>query len=309
MTTLSQRLALLAEPVRIRILALLEQQELVVGELVRILQLPQSTVSRHLKALRTAGWIERRSEGTAPLMHMPAPPADGAELWAVVRAEFVTSDQAAEDHARLEAVLDARAADPSTFFGRMHARWDAIRSELFGESFAMHALLALLPRESVVADLVCGTGALLADLAPWCRGVHGIDRESAMIKAARQRLSEVPNATLWLGGIEDLPLESEVLDAALCTLVLHHIAQIDRALGEVARVLRRDGRAIIVDMQSHDRDEYRRTMGHAHLGFDREHLEQHAEQAGLRLQRWVPLPPSPEALGPPLFLAVLTRRS
>ena len=80
MTTLSQRLALLAEPVRIRILALLEQQELVVGELVRILQLPQSTVSRHLKALRTAGWIERRSEGTAALMHMPAPPADGAEL-------------------------------------------------------------------------------------------------------------------------------------------------------------------------------------------------------------------------------------
>jgi SAM-dependent methyltransferase len=307
MNELTQRLSLLSEPVRIRILALLQREELGVGEVVRVLQLPQSTVSRHLKALRVAGWIERRAEGTAGLFRMVAPPAGAAPLWEVVRADFVTSSQAEEDQARLQAVLAARVEDPSTFFGRMHARWDALRTELFGTDFAMPALLSLVAPRLVVADLGCGTGAALLELAPVCNQVIGVDREQAMLDAASERLGAAGNVELHLGGLEALPLREQSIDAALCMLVLHHVQDLDTALGEVRRVLRPGGRAVVVDMSAHDREEYRRTMGHQHLGFSAGDLRRLAEGAGLMLTSYRPLPPATDALGPPLFVAVLTR--
>ncbi|MCO4747894.1 MAG: metalloregulator ArsR/SmtB family transcription factor [Proteobacteria bacterium] len=309
MNALSQRLSLLAEPVRVRLLSLLDREELGVGEIVRVLQLPQSTVSRHLKALRVAGWIERRSEGTAGLFQMDAPPSGAGALWAVVRDDFRGSAQASEDEARLAAVLAAREEDPSTFFGRMHARWDALRTELFGEAFSTPALLALLARDWVVADLGCGTGSALVELAPVCDRVIGVDREQAMLDAAAVRLDGEDGVELLRGGLEDLPLPDATLDAALCMLVLHHVERLDSAFGEIQRVLKPRGRAVIVDMVSHDRSEYRRTMGHHHLGFSRSELEAQADAAGLRLTAHRPLTPTPDALGPPLFLAVLERDS
>lgn len=307
MNEITDRLSLLSEPVRIRILALLEREELGVGEIVRTLQLPQSTVSRHLKALRVAEWIERRAEGTAGLFRMAAPPAGAGALWEVVRGEFQSSPQCAEDMARLSAVVAARFEDPHTFFGRMHARWDALRDELFGSDFAMPALLSLVAPRLVVADLGCGTGEALEQLAPVCNQVIGVDREQAMLDAAAERLGAAGNVELRLGGLEDLPLREQSLDAALCMLVLHHIADLERALGEVRRVLRPGGRAVVVDMGAHDREEYRRSMGHQHLGFSAASLRAHAEASGLMLTSYRPLPPATEALGPPLFVAVLTR--
>lgn len=302
---MQRELALLAEPIRVRLLTLLEREELAVGELMQVVQLPQSTVSRHLKILRDAGWIQRRSEGSAGWFRTVGDLPELA-LWELVRDAHLQDALAAEDEERLAAVLTARAIDSRTFFGAMHEQWDALRSQLFGESFITPALLALLPPESVVAELGCGTGPNLVDLAPCATRVIGIDREARMLDAARRRTHDLPNVDLRLGGLEDLPLADREIDLALCVLVLHHVADLERAFTEMARALRPGGRVAITDMRRHNRTAYRDSMGHAHLGFDPEDL-QAVLPPGLEILRYAPLRPDPEMQGPPLFTAVVRR--
>jgi ArsR family transcriptional regulator len=306
METVTRDLSVLSEAVRIRILALLEREELGVGELCRVVQLPQSTVSRHLKVLQVAGWIRRRAEGTNGMFRVDPQAVDpvGWRLWEVVREAWLPSRQWEEDQVRLAALLASR-TEAASFFGRRHAEWDALRRELFGEGFLTAGLVALLPEHWTVADLGCGTGPALVELAPAVRRVIGIDREPRMIEAARARTHELPNVEVRQGGLEALPLEDGEIDAATCMLVLHHVPDPSAAFREVRRVLRPGGRLVLIDMIAHDREDWARAMGHHHLGFDEATLVGWASEGGLRPSSVRPLPPAPEAQGPPLFLAVL----
>lgn len=301
-------LAVLSEPVRVRLLAVLEEAELGVTELVRVLQLPQSTVSRHLKALRTAGWIRRRTVGTASLHGADLDTVDpvGQQLWNVVGDAFRATHQAREDRVRLAAALAER-DEGDSFFGRVHAEWDALRRELFGDTYLAAALAALLPADWTVADLGCGTGEILALLAPGVHRVIGVDREPRMLEAAAERTRSFHNVDLRQGALDALPLRDGEVHAATCLLVLHHVEAVDGALREAHRVLREEGRLVVVDMRAHDRRDWRHTMGHRHLGFDRAALVELARERGLDLVAWRDLPPAPEAQGPPLFLAVFGR--
>jgi ArsR family transcriptional regulator len=304
---LHRQLALLAEPTRARLLYVLEDEELAVGELVQALQLPQSTVSRHLKALKDAGWIRRRAEGSAGWFRM-VDPLDGtaAALWAVVRPRHEASAQATEDRERRQAVLEARRVDSTTFFGRMHEQWDALRTELFGESFILPALLGLLSDPGTIVELGCGTGPNLTALAPVATRIIGVDREARMLDAARQRTEEFANIELREGWLEDLPLQTGEANMALCILVLHHVPDLRAAFDEMARVVAPGGRIAITDMRTHERTAYRDTMGHAHLGFDAPTVQAHLP-AALSLARWTDLPADPASQGPGLFTAVLER--
>ncbi len=134
---LLRSLAALGDAARLRLLRLVEQQELSVGELAKVLQLPQSTVSRHLKLLHDGRWIVRRSEGTASLYRMDAEAlsTEGQQLWEVVRRQFGSTPTLDEDHHRLVEVLAERSPDSKAFFGRIVGEWDRLRAELFGEAF------------------------------------------------------------------------------------------------------------------------------------------------------------------------------
>lgn len=158
---------LVGDPVRLRVVRLLEREELGVGELARILQLPQSTVSRHLKVLLDAGWVHRRHQGTAGLHRVDLASIDetAKALWSIAKRQ-VDAAHAASDDARLAGALADRRTDSRTFFGRVGGEWNALRRELFGNSFAHEAMLSLLDPAWTVADLGCGTGdvaELLAD--------------------------------------------------------------------------------------------------------------------------------------------------
>ena len=300
----------LSEPLRVRLLSVLEQAELGVGELSRVLQLPQSTTSRHLKVLRVGGWITGRSVGAAkffrPTVETLPPPA--AELWAVVRAGVEGSAHDVEDRARLESVLAARRMDSRTFFGRHAGDWDEVRRELFGERFTLPAILELIPSGWTVLDLGCGTGATTELLAPAVRRVIAVDREQAMLDAAARRLGDTPGVELRQGELTDLPVADGEADAAICILVLHHVEDAARALCEAARILRPGGQLLLVDMVAHDRQDYRRTMGHAHLGFDQPTLARLCDGTTLTLARYRALPPDPDASGPGLFVARFQRK-
>ncbi len=304
-TPIYDHLTTLSEPLRVRLLRVLEQEELGVGELARIVQAPQSTVSRHLKVLHDRGWLDRRSAGTANLFSLAlAQPPGGDVLWTVVRDQL--DGAYGEDLRRLRAVLAQRPTDSRDFFSRLGGDWDALRQELYGGGFWLPTLLALLPGDQVVADLGCGAGGTLVTLSPVARQVVGVDREAAMLDAARERTRDCDNVTLVQGPLEDLPLADDSLDLALCTLVLHHVHRPGDALAEARRVLRPGGRLVLLDMDAHTRDDYRRTMGHQHLGFSDSALRALADTAGLALCRRRLLPPDPQVQGPPLFLAVLT---
>jgi ubiquinone/menaquinone biosynthesis C-methylase UbiE/DNA-binding transcriptional ArsR family regulator len=298
---LYQHLHTLAEPIRVRILLLLSKAELGVGELARVTQLPQSTVSRHLKALRLDGWVSRRSEGTSSLFRLGELKPHPAELWRVVSAQAELDSTVLR---RLEMVLESRKMDDNGFFRRVAERWDQLRVELYGDNFFVPTLLALLPREYAVADIGCGTGEVLALLASSVSRVIGVDREQAMLDAAARRCEHFSNIELKLGEIDSLPIDDQALDAALCMLVLHHLSDVEGAFYEARRVLKPGGRLIVLDMVAHNRRDYRTSMGHRHLGFSQDLITHLAANAQLSLLRFQEIPPDPEAQGPALFVAV-----
>jgi len=300
---LTDRLALLSEMTRLRLLRLLEAEELGVGELASILQLPQSTVSRHLKTLLEKNWIIRRSEGTASMYRLVVESlnAESRELWELARRQLGTPPQVRQDDHRLKQVLAKRATDTIAYFGRVGGEWDAVRSELFGSSFVDEALLALLDPRWIVADLGCGTGDIAARLAPLVSAVHVVDMSKAMLAAARKRLGGHSNVKFHHGDLTNLPLADESVDAAVISLVLHHVADPETAIAEAARILRPRGRLLVIDMLEHDREQYRQTMGHKWLGFHPSRMAEWFTAAGLGAQRTIHLPSDPSAKGPDLF--------
>ena len=298
-------LSMLGDVARVRLLRLVEQAELGVGELAIASQLPQSTVSRHLKALHEHGWIVKRVEGTASFYRLlpQALDADLRQLWETTRDRIVTSPVFNDDANRLKQVLGSRRGDSQAFFGRIGGEWHEMRRELFGTGFGPEAMLGLFDPNWVVADLGCGTGDVSQRLAPIVREVIAIDREPAMLEACRKRLGDHEGIQFIEADLSDLPLEDGSLDAAVIMLVMHHIAEPQKVLLETSRVLRRGGRALIVDMVGHERDEYRHDMGHEHLGFDEPTVRGWAEPAGFGRSTWRRLPSSPDGKGPGLFAA------
>ena len=182
-----------------------------------------------------------------------------------------------------------------------------MRDELFGDRFHLAALAALAESSWTVADLGCGTGQVSAALAPFVAHVIAVDSSAAMLQAAKKRLSRFDNIELRRGELEALPIDDARLDAATLMLVLHHVPEPERALGEIARVLKPRGRAVVVDMLPHDRDSYRQQMGHVWLGFSDEHVRRLFQEAGFEDVRIVSLPPDAKAKGPGLFVATARR--
>ena len=302
-------LASLADTTRSRILLLLDGHELTVSELCGIVQLPQSTVSRHLKALADSGWVTARAEGTSHLYTMMRGELDTAarRLWLLVREQVGPSAAAAQDERRLRAALAARRTTSQEFFASSAGQWDRLRDELFGDRFHLAAMAALADPAWAVGDLGCGTGQVAAALAPFVAHVIAVDGSAAMLQAAKKRLHGIDNVELRRGDLEALPIDDRRLDAAMITLVLHHLPEPGRALAEMARVLKPGGRAIVVDMQPHERENYRQQMGHVWLGFGHEHLRRLMTDAAFDDVRIVPLPPDARAKGPELFVATARR--
>ena len=302
-------LSSLSDATRSRLLLLLERHELTVSELCRIVQLPQSTVSRHLKALGDGGWLTARSEGTSRLYTMTRDELDPAarRLWTLVREQVAAAPASAQDQRRLQAALAARRTTSQEFFSSSAGQWDKLRDELFGDRFHLAALAALADPEWVLGDLGCGTGQVSAALAPFVARVVAVDASAAMLQAAKRRLHGSSNVELRRGELEALPIDDGRLDAATLMLVLHHVAEPERALAEVARVSKPGGRIVVVDMLPHDRESYRQQMGHVWLGFADDHVARLLAGAGFAGTRVTPLPPDARAKGPGLFVASARR--
>jgi ArsR family transcriptional regulator len=299
----------LADPKRLRILHLLEGHELGVVELCDILQSPQSTISRQLKVLGDCGWVRSRRQGTTHLYRtiLDELEPSARRLWLVARQQTRQTPAVLQDQLRLERRLRQRTRDSQSFFAGAAAEWDKLRGELYGDKFSQAATLSLLPKTYQVADLGCGTGQIAGTIAPYVKQVIGVDNSPAMLKAAARRLTGIENVELRRGELSAVPIDSATCDAAVLVLALTYLQDPQIALAEMARILKPGGKAVIIDLLPHDRDDFRRQLGQRWLGFELEKINRWQSQAGFKSIESRPLPTESGAKGPALFLAVAIR--
>jgi len=306
------------DPMRLRMLHLLTREELAVGEIVRILDLPQSTVSRHLKALREAGLVADRPMGPSAYYRatLVAEAGDGGEasVHDALADLLARTDLAPVDRRRLDEALAMRASQGDDFFDRMGLRWDALRESCFGRTFHLEALVHLLPREWTVADLGVGTGYLLPTLARHFRRVIGVDVSRPMLELSAHRAGEggLENVELRHGRLEALPLADGEIDLAIALLIIHHVSDVRLVTEEIARALRSGGRLLAVEIHPHDNEGFRQHMADRHRGLAPEQLAQQLRAADFeRIDHWdYPYLDRPEhelAPLPPLYALVATK--
>ncbi len=299
----------LSDTTRSRLLLVVEGHDFTVSELCTILQMPQSTVSRHLKVLVDDGWLTSQPDGTARRYRMVGNRLDepARELWGLVRERAGELPAARQDALRVKSVLAGRTSRSQEFFASAAGDWDRLRREMFGEHVDMQALLGLIDDSWCVGDLGCGTGRVAETLAPFVERVVAVDGSREMLAAAGDRLRGLDNVELRSGQLESLPLQDGELDAALLFLVLHHVLDPEQVLAEVARVIRPGGRLLVADMTSHDRHAYQDTMGHVWLGFTEQQIRGWLSHAGFERCTYHAVPPDPDASGPAVFTASARR--
>lgn len=304
-TEIFDDLSTLADATRSRMLVLLERHELTVSELCTVLQLPQSTVSRHLKTLADAGWVTSRRDGTSRYytLSLDDREAHVRRLWSLLRDQVSVTAAADQDARRLKNVLTRRQSKSQEFFDSTAGQWDKVRAELFGAGSYLQVLPGLIDESWTLGDLGCGTGQVASALAPFVARLIAVDRSGEMLQAARRKLRDFPDAEVRRGELEALPIADDELDAATLILVLHHLPDPAAALSEAYRVLKRGGRLVIADMLPHDREEYRQQMGHVWLGFAEEQTHRLLAGAGFDRVRITPVPVNHAAKGPALFVA------
>ena len=300
-----RRLATLSDPTRLRLLRVLERAELGVSDLCDVLQLPQSTISRHLKVLADEHWLTHRRRGTTNLYRLLLDELDPSarEQWLLVRRQTDDWSTFEHDALRLAAALERHSRDSQKFFASAAGRWDETRDELYGKRFLVDSVSALLPSDWTVADLGCGTGTVTAALARSVERVVGVDNSQPMLTAAKQRLSEFDNVSLKHGDLESLPLDDATCDAALAVLVLTYVPAPIDVIHEAARILKPGGKFVVVDLLRHDQEDFRRSMNQLSRGFGCDELADLFTDAGFDAPTCTSLPPEHDAKGPALVLA------
>lgn len=295
----------LADPARLRLLRILERHELGVAELCHVLQMPQSTVSRHLKLLLDQAWLSSRRQGTNHLYEMILDELSPAarKLWLLAREQTQDWATASQDELRLQRVLETRQPDSQAFFAGAVSQWDRLRGELYGQRFDLHAVLPLLPPGATLVDLGCGTAALAAQIAPHVKRVIGIDNSADMLKVARRRTAALDNVELRRGELAELPLADGEADIVLMILALTYVSDPPAVIRELSRILAPGGRAVIIDLLRHDRDDFRRQLEQKWMGFDPAELAKMLRHAGMEQANVRPLPPDQQAKAPALFVA------
>ncbi|MEN8183582.1 MAG: metalloregulator ArsR/SmtB family transcription factor [Myxococcota bacterium] len=275
---------LLSDPTRVRILSLLEREELAVQELMDVLGMAQSRVSRHLAILREAGLLRDRRDGTFVFYRLALPDAGAwARVWPLVREAMAGDPSRERDEAALASVLEARATRSRSFFDAVGPEWDALRKVFQDDWLRSRAICRLVPRGLTVADIGTGTGILALELARLGLRVVAVDRSERMLEAAREKLvhSGLSGVELRRGDAAALPLGDQSVDAAFAHVVLQYLASPGDALLEMARIVRPGGLVVVADFQRHEQEWMRQELGVVWLGFAAEEVRSWFEAAGL----------------------------
>lgn len=285
----------LADETRLRLALVLQRYELSVNELVTLLGMGQSRVSRHLKILTEAGLLQARRDGLWVFYSAPGS-GPGREFLDGVLA--FARDEGRADLAMAARIIEERALKTRQFFNSIAEDWDELNREVLGDFHLPEVVRQAVPEGCGIAvDLGCGTGEVLDQLREVSREVIGVDGSPRMLELARRRFGRAAADTtdvayvdgagdgagvsLRIGELDHLPLRDGEADFACINLVLHHLSHPAAAIREMARVLRPGGLVLVTDFDRHQEETMRNTYGDRWLGFTREELMSALTAAGL----------------------------
>ena len=277
-------LRLLADPTRLRLILLLEQEELSVAELQDVLGMGQSRISSHLAQLKRAGVVEDRRAGKNVYYGLSNDGKLGprrarvSELTRILAREM---REAQRDRTALKIVLRKRQDKAREYFDQLAGRFG--RSYVPGRSWQAlaHTMIAMLP-PLVVADLGAGEGTLSQLLAKKARKVIAVDNAPKMVEFGSKLAKKhgFRNLEYRLGDIEEPPIEENSIDLAIFSQALHHAIHPERAIAAAYRMLKKDGRVVVLDLLSHRFEKARDLYADHWLGFSEVQLHQWLENAG-----------------------------
>ena len=274
----------LADETRLRLALVLYHYELSVNELVSLLNMGQSRISRHLKILTEAGLLHSRRDGLW-VFYSAENDGPGREFLNNV-IPFMLDDEASRADLDMAArIIEERALKTRQFFNEIADDWDEMNREILGDFSLPDVILRAVPENcGVAADLGCGTGEVLEHLRGACRELIGVDGSPRMLELARRRFDDhMEGISLRIGELDYLPLRDGEADFICINLVLHHLSRPSAALGEIARGLHPGGLVLVTDFDQHPQESMRTLYGDRWLGFPLDDLSAAMARAGLSI--------------------------
>jgi len=279
MSSILKSLRLATDPNRLRILLLLEQEELSVAELQEVLSKGQSQISMHLAQLKQAGLVEDRRMGKNSFYRLKAPP----ELMDLLREAASEIPESAQDRDALRLALRKRRDRMRRYFDELAGKFG--RQYVPGRSWKgiAEAMLKLMP-PMVIADLGAGEGTIAQLMAQRAKRVIAIDSSEKMVEFGSElaRTHGIANLEYRVGDLEDVPIRSGTVDLAFLSQALHHAAHPEKAVAEAWRILKPHGKIAILDLNRHQFEEAREMYADLWLGFTELEMERYLKGAGFR---------------------------
>jgi ubiquinone/menaquinone biosynthesis C-methylase UbiE/DNA-binding transcriptional ArsR family regulator len=284
MSSTLKLLRALSDPTRLRIVALLEGDELSVNELQEITRMGQSRISTHLGLLQDSGLVQSRREGkrTFYKLNSHADPAVAEFIQLAIRGARELAERES-DQINLKRILNRRREQAQIYFNQIAGRFDRVYGP--GRSWQAfgHLLLRILP-PLVVADLGAGEGLLSELLAKKCKKVIAVDNSEKIVAfgAAKAKKNNLKNLEFRLGDLQNPPIEPHSVDLVVLSQALHHAEEPNKAIAAAYRMLKPHGQILILDLLKHNFDKARELYGDRWLGFPESDLHRWLEDAGFK---------------------------
>lgn len=280
----------LSDETRLRLVHLSLHYELNVNEIVSIMRMGQSRISRHLKILTDNKLLTFRRDGLWTF-YSAVTEGEGYAFIQAIKYLFDTDSQFGNDLISAKEVLKAREIETVRFFDSIAEDWEKLKREIIGDTDINQMILNTIFTSSIknketIVDLGCGTGDLLEFLKKEAQLLIGVEKSSRMLDGARKRFaSDGQNINLRIGELEHLPLREGEADVAVINMVLHHLPEPSKALKEVHRILKNNGTFIIADFLSHELESMRERFGDRWLGFHTEDIRKWLEASGFQVKK------------------------
>ena len=262
----------LADETRLRLINLLMNHELSVNEIVTIMNMGQSRISRHLKILTDSGLLTSRRDGL--WIFYKADHDNGKfNFLRTIQDILNQNEELIKDLKVLQTNIERNAHEKIQFFNSLAQDWDGIKEGLIGIKDFSLEILKSIPVVETITDLGCGTGEMLLLLKEKATKIIGVDKSPEMLLKAKERIDKDDSIELRIGEVEHLPMRDYETDAVLINMVLHHLNNPQVCIEESARVLKSNGKCIIVDFAKHNDESFREKYDHRWLGFSQKEIE------------------------------------
>ena len=279
----------LADETRVRLLNILIPYELNVGEIVAVMGMGQSRISRHLKVLTESGLLTSRRDGLW-VFYKAVSSEPGASFISGLNELLAREELLKSDLQQAEKVVQERTAATKEFFDSIAPEWDQLCYEILGDIDISSRITDRLPHCSVALDLGCGPGEIITSLLQKSDAVIGVDNSPKMLEEAGKRFAGNTNVSLRIGEVEHLPLRDQEANCAVMSMVLHHLLHPKEALKETSRVLTQHAPLLIVEFKKHEDESMRRKHGDRWLGFEEQEVQNWLEESGFSVQETLNIP-------------------